>query len=430
MKKKFSFLLIASFTLILHTNAQVMEWYTYWGSNVAGNQIQPIRMVVDDAGAIYTAARFGGNSVQILGQTVSSQSGVDLGDAIIVKMTPDKVAVWSRKLVNSGEAAISDMVIDNEGNLVVTGTFKGTLQADENNSMTMEDPSGYVALSIFVIRYDANGNMLKMWQLPAEEATVESVTVDGSGNIIISGTFGSEMSFDPANLTSFVGSTQHWNQMYVAKYSKDGALIWAKHQQAADASFVNAFSKADAEGNVFVTGTFSGSTTLAGTNLATQTAINDLFLLKYTSSGVESWVRHIKGSRNDKAAGAEISPIGNVAVLSSYYSEDITIDQSTETLQNGFCNKRRRCQSNSHRCVLQTKQWRLLLVVFIWTALLLVGAELSPATFVTNEGVWYIVGSMSSRLGICTHIQTLVETRDPVSEPLTVYGCNTIQMVG
>ena len=182
MKKKFFFLLIASFALILHTNAQVMEWYTYWGSNVAGNQIQPIRTVVDDAGAIYTAARFGGNSVQILGQTVSSQSGVDLGDAIIVKMTPDKVAVWSRKLVNSGEAAISDMVIDNEGNLVVTGTFKGTLQADENHSMTMEDPSGYVALSIFVIRYDANGNMLKMWQLPAEEATVESVTVDGSGN--------------------------------------------------------------------------------------------------------------------------------------------------------------------------------------------------------------------------------------------------------
>lgn len=406
MKKKFSFLLIASFTLILHTNAQVMEWYTYWGSNVAGNQIQPIRMVVDDAGAIYTAARFGGNSVQILDQTVSSQSGVDLGDAIIVKMTPDKVAVWSRKLVNSGEAAISDMVIDNEGNLVVTGTFKGTLQADENNSMTMEDPSGYVALSIFVIRYDANGNMLKMWQLPAEEATVESVTVDGSGNIIISGTFGSEMSFDPANLTSFVGSTQHWNQMYVAKYSKDGALIWAKHQQAADASFVNAFSKADAEGNVFVTGTFSGSTTLAGTNLATQTAINDLFLLKYTSSGVESWVRHIKGSRNDKAAGVEISPIGNVAVLSSYYSEDITIDQSTDTLQNGFATK----EGDANQTHIGVFAFDKNNGDYCWWysfgqgSTVGGGGAIASNIRVTNEGVWYIVGSMSSRFGdLYTH---------------------------
>ena len=196
------FLLIAFFALTLHTNAQVMEWYTYWGSNVAGSQIQPVRMVADNAGAIYTAARFGGSSVQILDQTVPSQSGVDLGDAIITKMTSEKVAVWSRKLVASGEAAVSDMVIDNEGNLVVTGTFKGTLQADENNSMTMADPSGYVALSIFVVRYDANGNVLNMWQLPTEEATVDNVSVDGSDNIIISGTFGSEMSFDPANLNN------------------------------------------------------------------------------------------------------------------------------------------------------------------------------------------------------------------------------------
>jgi hypothetical protein len=399
MRKSF-FLLIAFFALTLHTNAQVMEWYTYWGSNVAGSQIQPMRMVVDNAGAIYTAARFGGSSVQILDQTVPSQSGVDLGDAIITKMTSEKVAVWSRKLVASGEAAVSDMVIDNEGNLVVTGTFKGTLQADENNSMTMADPSGYVALSIFVIRYDANGNVLNMWQLPTEEATVDNVSVDGSDNIIISGTFGSEMSFDPANLNNFVGSTQYWNQMYVAKYSKEGALVWAKYQQTADASFVNAFSKADAEGNVFVSGAFSGTTTLAGATLTTNTAINDLFLVKYSPTGDESWVKHIKGSRSDKAAGIEISPIGDVAVLSNYRSEDITINQSTDTLQNGFG---KAGDANQDHLGIFTfnkdngdyRWW----YSFGQGSTVGGGGAFGNSIRVTNEGVWYVGGGMSARFG-------------------------------
>jgi len=398
--RKALFLSIAFFALTLHANAQVMEWYTYWGSNVAGSQIQPVRMVVDNAGAIYTAARFGGSSVQILDQTVPSQSGTDLGDAIITKMTPEKVAVWSRKLVASGEAAVSDMVIDNEGNLVVTGTFKGTLQADENNSMTMADPSGYVALSIFVIRYDANGNVLKMWQLPTEEATVENVSVDESDNIIISGTFGSEMSFDPANLNSFVGSTQFWNQMFVAKYSKEGALVWAKYQQTADASFVNAFSKADAEGNIFVTGGFSGTTILAGATLTTNTAINDIFLVKYTSTGDESWSKHIKGSRSDKAVGIEISPIGDVAVLSNYRSEDITINQSTDTLQNGF--GKAGDATADHLGVFTFNKdngdyrwW----YSFGQGSTVGGGGASAYSIRVTNEGVWYIGGGMSSRFG-------------------------------
>ncbi|HOF92819.1 MAG TPA: T9SS type A sorting domain-containing protein [Bacteroidales bacterium] len=400
MKKHLS-LLIVFLALVCNVNAQVMEWYTYWGSNVAGNQIQPVRMVVDNAGDIYIAALFGGNSVQILDQTFPSQSGTDLGDATILKMTPDKEIVWSRKLVNSGEAAISDMIIDNEGNLVVAGTFKGMLQADENDSMAMEDPSGYAALSIFVIRYDSNGNVLKMWQLPAEEATVESVTADGSGNIIISGTFGSEMSFDPANLNGFVGNTQYWNQMYVAKYSKDGALIWVKYQQTAEASFVNAFSKADADGNIFVSGAFTGSTTLAGTNLSTQTAINDLFLLKYTPLGEESWVRHIKGSRSDAVTGIEISPIGEVAVMSTYYSEDITIDQSTDTLQNGFATKEG--EAKAHHIGIFTfdkdngdyRWW----YSFGQGSTVGGGGAVGSSIRVTDEGVWYVVGTMSSRFG-------------------------------
>lgn len=396
--KKSLFILIVLFTTMWHSGAQVMDWYSYWGSNVAGSQIQPVRIVVDNAGDIYTAARFGGSNVQIFEQTIPSLSGTSMGDAAIIKMSPDKTVLWTQKLVSSGEAAISDMIIDNEGNLVVTGTFKGTLQADDNNSMTMQDPSGYTALSIFIIRYNANGNVLKMWQLPSEEATVESISVDALNNIVISGTFGSEMSFNPLNLNDITGSTQYWNQMYVAKYSKEGDLIWVKPQQSSDASYVNAFSKTDSDGSIYVGGAFSGTATLAGMTFSSKTAINDLFLLKYTPSGDESWVKHIKGSRSDKAVGVDVSPFGDVAIVSTYRSEDFTINESTDTIHNGFVSAGD--ATTDHLGVFTFKKdngdyrW--------WYSFgqgSTVGGGGGVANYIraTNEGVWYVGGSMSSR---------------------------------
>lgn len=398
--RKSLFLIIALFAIVVHTSAQVMEWYTYWGSNVAGSQIQPVRMVVDNNGFVYTAALFGGSSVKVLDETIPSLSGVDRGDAIITKMTPEKVGVWNRKLVGSGTASVSDIVIDNDNNLVVTGTFTGTLQADATNSMTMQDPSGYAELAIFVIRYNSDGNVLNMWQLPAEEAIVNSVSVDGLNNIIISGTFGSEISFDPANLNTFVGSTQKFNQMFVAKYSATGSLIWAKYQQA-EASFVNAFSKADDEGNVFVTGGFTGEMTLAGLLISTGTAVNDVFFVKYSLTGDESWAKHIKGSRSDRAIGVEISPIGDVAVLSDYYSEDITITGVADTLYNGFRNLNG-TPTTYHMAVYTFNKdngdyrwW----YSYGQGSTVGGGGALGAYIRCTEEGVWYIGGGQSSRYG-------------------------------
>ena len=46
MKK--TFLLGIMICLVGATFArEPMQWYSYWGSNVAGNQIEPQRMVVD-----------------------------------------------------------------------------------------------------------------------------------------------------------------------------------------------------------------------------------------------------------------------------------------------------------------------------------------------------------------------------------------------
>ena len=58
--------------LAMVANAQrSMEWYSYWGSNVSGSQIDPQRMIVDDEGNIYVAALFGGDKVAVEAKTLA-----------------------------------------------------------------------------------------------------------------------------------------------------------------------------------------------------------------------------------------------------------------------------------------------------------------------------------------------------------------------
>lgn len=400
MKKKF-FFLVALVAITLQTSAQVMDWYTYWGSNQAGSQIEPVRMLVDNDGNIYTAALFGGSAVKILDETVPSLSGVDKGDAVITKMSAEKTALWTRALVSTGSAAIRDITIDKENNLIAVGTFSGTIKPDDTHTMTMADPSGYTTLSIFVLRFNPDGDILNMWQLPSEEATINNVSVDGNNNIIISGTFGSEMSFNPAAPEAMVGSTQYFNQMFVAKYTTTGEMVWAKFKQDATASYSNVYSKADTDGNIFVSGTFTGTTTFASTEMTTATAVSDMFLTKYSATGDETWAKHIKGSRNDKVAGIEVSPIGDVAVLSSYYSEDISITGVTDTIHTGFRNLAG-APTQYHIGVFTFKKttgdyrwW------YSYGQGSTAGGGGGLAMYIrcTDEGVWYVGGNTSGRYG-------------------------------
>ena len=75
--------------LAMVVNAQrIMDWYAYWGSNEAGSQIDPQRMVADKDGNVYVAALYGGAKVKVGDQTLVSNSSADKGDAVIIKVSP------------------------------------------------------------------------------------------------------------------------------------------------------------------------------------------------------------------------------------------------------------------------------------------------------------------------------------------------------
>ena len=370
-----------------------MEWYSYWGSNVAGSQIDPQRMVIDKDGDIYVAAVFGGTKVGVESVTLNSNSAVDKGDAVIVKMTPAKIVQWTYQLVSSGTATVSDMVIDNSGNIIVTGVFNKAIKVG-SSKMDLDD-SNMGEKAIYILKLDAQGNALKAWQIPAYNALRSAVAVDSEDNVIVAGLVDGDATFIPGEDAE--GDFNNTAQVFVAKYDKDGTHIW--HNFRNDEGGVSVYGKpslaVDSDDNIYLASAITGKTTLVGDQV--NAVSSNAFLLVYAADGTEKWYHMIKGDEADEAAAVAVSPIGEVVLAVNHHSGDLRIDDMADVFNNGYDFDSQYAHSAFFSFNLKGDfKW-----FYDWGYSN--GESGSDAVCYalrcTDEGVWYAVGMMTGRLG-------------------------------
>jgi hypothetical protein len=96
------------------------------------------------------------------------------------------------------------------------------------------------------------------------------------------------------------------NDLFVVKYDSSGAKQWTQQLGTSTLDYANGIST-DSSDNVYVTGlTFSG---LDGEGHAGQT---DIFIVKYDSSGVKQWTRQLGTSSYDSGHGITTDSSGNI----------------------------------------------------------------------------------------------------------------------
>ncbi|MEO7157307.1 MAG: SBBP repeat-containing protein [Vicinamibacterales bacterium] len=153
---------------------------------------------------------------------------------------------------------------------------------------------------------------------PASDAG-SAVTVDGGGNIVVVGTFAGTADFGgPAALTSAGGSID----IFIVKYSPTGAYVCSR--RIGSTSDDRVFSvKTDANGSIFVTGSFQGTVDFGGSVLTSNTSSVDAFVAKYPSTcGAVLWVRSLGASVDDAAYGLAVDRNGDV-VVTGYFRGNV-----------------------------------------------------------------------------------------------------------
>ncbi|MCK9398599.1 MAG: hypothetical protein M0Q51_01220 [Bacteroidales bacterium] len=127
-----------------------------------------------------------------------------------------------------------------------------------------------------------------------------AITYSSDGNLLVSGFFVESATFDTTVLTSPL-----YVDVFIAKYTTAGALLWAKSVASTTSYGIPEAIYEDASGNIYIVGTFGvyGGTgediTFDEFTTLTSWGDKDIFIAKYDAHGNFNWARHIGSDQND-----------------------------------------------------------------------------------------------------------------------------------
>lgn len=249
--------------------------------------------------------------------TFQSESVPSLGgsDFFLAKLDGDGILIW---LITGGgpqDDFGTGVAVDENNNISVIGGYGGTANFGGENTSSWGGGK-----DIFLVQYSTDGDFI--WDAyPGgyNDDSPGNIAVDNNNNVVISGTYSYALGIGSGNIIS-----NGANDFFAAKYTSTGDFLWATGDgSTADDSSVSI--ACDDSGNVFVTGEFSGEMEFGSTSL-NASGTTDIYLAKYNSDGDFQWAKKAgTAGDNDKACDVTTDIFGNSYL---YYKNDQTTDMA------------------------------------------------------------------------------------------------------
>jgi hypothetical protein len=184
---------------------------------------------------------------------------------------------WSMGFGDSADQVCLSMAADHYGNTMVTGFFEGSV---DFGGGPLTSAGGR---DIFLAKFDRSGSHVWSKQFGDEsDQTGFCVAVDGSGEIVLTGSFAGTVHFGGMPLTSAGGQ-----DVFLARFDAAGSHLWS--MAFGDAADQIGYSAAiDSSGNIFVTGDLSGPTDFGGGSLPCAGG-RDIFLARFGADSNHHW---------------------------------------------------------------------------------------------------------------------------------------------
>lgn len=168
----------------------------------------------------------------------------------------------------------------------------------------------------------------------------QAIAYDAAGNSYIIGDFRGKADFDPGPGTLILKSSCPCDEsnpllpdIFFAKYSKNGALIWAKQIGGGGYDYGKAIG-VDAAGNVYITGSFENTVDFdpsAGVVNLIAAGGKDTYLAKYTPNGNYVWAEKTGSGGYDESNSLWVNSAG-VVTIAGYFGGVVDFDPSPATV--------------------------------------------------------------------------------------------------
>ncbi|MFN0188124.1 MAG: T9SS type A sorting domain-containing protein [Bacteroidia bacterium] len=297
-----------------------MQGNLVWVKSFAGTSVDgPVGLVVDNSGNPILLGQFqqtiNANPNPNLSNPLASFGNEDL---FLVKLDSTGNYLWSKQFGGVNSDYPTMLRSDNLGNLIVSGTFRDSIDVDPSNNVQYLVSNGNV--DGFLLKLNNQGNYVWAKKLGASAGdAITGIDVDVNNDIYACGTFVGTVDFDPNVSVSNLTATTNTVGSFIFKWSTAGNFVFAKPflSTTSSGNITASYLNLDANGNVFVIGDFTrqidfNPDAVAVDTLASSSNSQDIFLSKLSNAGMYQWTRTFGNSNIDFATAIVNDAQGNV----------------------------------------------------------------------------------------------------------------------
>ena len=335
--KKLTVLALLTFNFMNFTPstalAQVsLEWVKQLkgANNEVGNSI-----AVDASGNVYTIGYFAGTTDFDPGPNTFNLTTAGWDDVFVTKFDASGNFVWAKQFSGTNDDYGQSIAVDASGNVYTTGFFMGTVDFDPGTGVSNLISAGND--DIFVVKLTSSGTLSWAKRIGGTlKDDAYSLKVDGSSNVILTGTFAGTVDFDPGTGTSNLVSVGS-QDIFILKLSSSGNYVWAKSigSMTSDCGWA---VTVDGTGNVFATGSYTGTADFDPGNTTTfnmtASANKDIFILKLDASGNFGWAKSIGGDNDEE--GYSIAVDGSNVYTTGYFNGTVNFGTGANLTSQGY----------------------------------------------------------------------------------------------
>jgi hypothetical protein len=281
------------------------EGQIQWAKTFGGTSFdEGIDIAIDSNGNIFVTGTFFG-SVDFNPAPGTGSANVftiapsGLLDVFVSKFDNNGNFIWAKKIGGTSDDESGQLNVDEQGNVVTVGWFKGTVDFNPNSAVSNLTSAG--AYDCFVQKLNNNGEF--MWARRFGTNTDDYVNTVGIGvnnSIILGGTFKGTVDFNPGTAV-FNQTSAGLFDAFLLSLSSDGNFNWAKRYGAENDDDVRDLVITPSK-KIVVQGNYLGNVNFNSPNNAILNQVGwgqDIFILYLNSNGDFNWVKRLGGAAYD-----------------------------------------------------------------------------------------------------------------------------------
>jgi len=319
----FLVLTLASISMVSAANNTNMNLtYSTYHGETGSDYGQGI--AVDNSGNIYITGYTTSTNFPITSDAYQNTSGGSQ-DAFLSKFNSNGTLIYSTYLGGTGSDCGNGIVVDNSGNIYITGyTYSTDFPI---TSDAYQNTSGGGNNDAFLSKFNSNGTLIYSTYLGGTKLdTGNGIVLDNSGNIYITG-YTTSTNF-PITSDAYQNTSGGSNDAFLSKFNSNGTLIYSTYLGGtkADTGYGVAL---DSNGNIYLIGS-TASTNFPTTTDAYQPTLSggsgyDAFLSKFNSTGSLVYSTYLGGTSSDYGQSIAVDNNGNIYLTGYTQSSDFPI---------------------------------------------------------------------------------------------------------